>query len=445
MRKRVKTKKGLDIGITGEPLQVVGDAPAVGQVALMAVNCLGIRPRLAVKPGQAVGLGETIFVAKNDPDVQFVSPGTGRIKAINRGPRRTLQSVVVELAEAAASEAVFDVSVGNAGAIRKLLLLTGLWTSFRTRPYDHIARSSAIPRAIFITAIDTRPLAPDPAIIVARRESEFAHGLQVIRQLGSWPVYLCVGPHWSAPELDGIQTVEFDGPHPAGLVGTHIHHLEPVSASRVVWHIGYQDVIAIGYLFKTGRLLTERVVSIAGPGALRPRLLATRAGANVEQLARHEVSSSDPCRVISGSVLDGHIASGSFGFLGRYDNQISIVPDRAPGRSVGWLRVVQAAKSVSNPYRLWGMKKYAGHYTTACRGRPTGFMPVTAFERIMPLDILPVPLLKALLVKDTDVSQALGCLELGEEDLALCSFVCPAKLDYGAALRMNLDRIEKEG
>ena len=239
--------------------------------------------------------------------------------------------------------------------------------------------------------------------------------------------------------------MEFSGPHPAGLPGTHIHYLDPVAADRSVWHIGYQDVIAIGHLFKTGRLLTERVVSVGGPGAVKPRLLRTRPGASITELLAGEVAPQRNCRLISGSVLGGFAAEGPMAFLGRYDNQISVIVEQAERRLFGWFGTAWDKYSFAVPFAAARSQARLREITTARNGRRAAMIPVAAFERVMPLDILPVPLLRALLVKDTDSAQALGCLELAEEDLALASFVCPAKQDYGAALRLNLEQIEKEG
>jgi Na+-transporting NADH:ubiquinone oxidoreductase subunit A len=239
--------------------------------------------------------------------------------------------------------------------------------------------------------------------------------------------------------------VEFTGPHPAGLPGTHIHYLDPVAADRSVWHIGYQDVIAIGHLFKTGRLLTERVVSLGGPGVLQPRLVRTRPGASITELLAGELAPERNYRLISGSVLDGFAAEGPMAFLGRYDNQVSVIVARAQRRLFGWFGSEADQYSFAGLFASARDRGRLRDFTTARNGRQAAMIPVDAFERVMPLDILSAPLLRALLVKDTDIAQALGCLELAEEDLALTSFVCPAKQDYGAALRINLDQIEKEG
>ncbi|MBL4821065.1 MAG: Na(+)-translocating NADH-quinone reductase subunit A [Gammaproteobacteria bacterium] len=444
----MKIDKGLDIPIAGVPEQVIETGRSLKTVALLGTDYIGLKPRMLVEPGQVVSLGEPLVLDKSNSAVQFTSPGTGRVVAVNRGRRRVLQSVVIELDESAASEKTFDpVQSQNQAAIRDLLLQSGAWTGFRTRPYNRVPDSSSRACSIFITAIDTRPLAANPGVVVADRENEFTRGTQIVAQLTDGPVFLCTGPDWSGPEPsgNGIQRIEFDGPHPAGLPGTHIHYLNPVGAQRTVWHIDYQDVIAIGHLFKTGRLLTERVVSIGGPGAVKPRLIRTRLGASISELMVDEVVSGANCQLISGSVIDGFVAEGPMAFLGRYDNQISVVVKRAERRWFGWFGTEPEKFSFAGLTESARGQKHLREFTTAQNGRRVAMIPAGVFERVMPLDILPVPLLRSLLVKDTDSAQALGCLELAEDDLALSSFVCPAKQDYAAALRINLDQIEKEG
>ena len=253
------------------------------------------------------------------------------------------------------------------------------------------------------------------------------------------------------PSGDGeqIRQVEFAGPHPAGLPGTHIHHLDPVGADRTAWHIGYQDVIAIGKLFSEGRIWVERIVALGGAGFGRPRLITTRLGANIHELVagelQHPREGSRPPRLISGSVLDGRTAAGSTSYLGRYHLQISAIPDGGRRRLFGWLGLFARSYSFAGLFRRRQGHTKLPSFSTARNGRPTALVPVDAFEHVMPLNILPIPLLRALLIRDTDQGQALGCLELDADDLALCSFVCPGKIDYGAALRINLDQIEREG
>ena len=448
MSSRIKVDKGLDIPIVGSPEQSIGPGQSVQTVALLGADYIGLKPQILVEPGQFVGQGEPLFLDKRNPAVQFTSPGTGRVAMVNRGRHRVLQSVVIELDETVASEKTFDRERSqDRGAIRDLLLQSGAWTGFKTRPYGRVPNSADEPCSLFITAVDTRPLAANPNVVVAQRQDEFSKGMQVVSQLCEGPVFLCTGSDWSGPEPyeDKIQRVEFQGPHPSGGPGTHIHYLNPVDASRTVWHIDYQDVISIGHLFETGRLLNERVVSIGGPGVAKPRLVRTRLGVSISELLVNETVASKIWQLISGSVLDGVIAEGPMAFLGRYHNQVSVVADQVESRRFGWCGGGTEQYSFSSPFAAIRRQGLLREFSTAQNGRRAAMIPGEVFERALPLDILPAPLLRALLIKDTDAAQQLGCLELAEEDLALCSFVCPAKQDYGAALRVNLEQIEKEG
>jgi len=295
-----------------------------------------------------------------------------------------------------------------------------------------------------VTAMDTNPLAADPAVIIAEYADDFSRGLTVLSRLAK--VFLCKAEGVTLPgeNLDKVQTEVFSGPHPAGLPGTHIHYLDPVDATRTVWQIGYQDVIAIGKLFTTGQLWVERVVSLAGPVVKQPRLVRTRLGANLADLVQGELEEGSN-RVISGSVLGGRTARGSCDFLGRYHNQVSCLVEDRERQMLHYLRPGVNKFSVLNIFisKLFANKKFA--MTTSTNGSERAMIPVGSYEKVMPLDILPTQLLRALLVGDTDVAQKLGCLELDEEDLALCTFACPGKYEYGPILRDNLTRIEQEG
>ena len=452
----VDVRKGLDIPISGIPDSQNVSRKSVRTVAVLGRDYIGLKPRIAVQPGDKVNLGDTLFVDKRDPDVPYTSPGSGTISAVNRGARRALLSVVIDLDENEEEKtshtelAGCDIeSLGNE-KIRAFLITSGLWPAFRTRPYSKVPQSDSSPRSIFVTAIDTNPLAANPSAAVSGKEGFFEVGLQVVSLLSEGPVYLCTAPDWAGPTGNEkkVKHVAFSGPHPSGLVGTHIHHLDPVGADRAVWHIGYQDVIAIGILFREGRVSTERTIALAGPGIEVPRLVSTRLGASVDELVAGEIlqdgAVSRVPRTISGSVLSGRTASGAEAFLGRYHIQISAIPDRGKRRLLGWLN------PIARGYTFAGLlKRRQGRrttsFSTASHGRPTAMIPVDALEQIIPLDIVPAPLLRALLIGDTDQAQALGCLELDPEDLALCSFVCPGKNDYGAALQVNLEHIEREG
>ena len=444
---RIKIKKGLDIPIVGEPDPIIDEAGAAGSVAVLGSDVHGLRPRMAVDVGERVRLGQQLFVDKRNPDISFTAPGAGEVVAINRGARRALQSVVIRLdGDDAETFPMMAASDANADTIRRSLAASGLWTAFRTRPFSHIPSLDAEPNAVFVTAIDTNPLAADPAVVIAEAQQQFIEGLTFIARLTAGPVYVCTAPESGIPCPDGskFRHAEFDGPHPAGLPGTHIHFLEPVGETRSVWHIGYQDVLAIGELFATGRLPTDRVIAIGGPNASRPRLLRTRLGASVSDVIDGETKPGRT-RVVSGSVLSGHRASGPFAWLGRYHTQISLLAEDDEREFLSWIRPGMRKYSVERAYAGNLGKEEAYALTTSQHGSPRAMVSIGSFEKLMPLDILPTPLLKALIVMDTDRARDLGCLELDEEDLALCSFACNGKYEYGPFLRMNLDEIEVNG
>jgi Na+-transporting NADH:ubiquinone oxidoreductase subunit A len=445
-----KIKKGLDIPISGSPVQEISAGASVSSVALLGPDTVDLKPGMLVAVGDKVKLGQPLFKDKQNPGVQFTSPGSGTVTAVNRGERRVLQSVVVTL-EGADEEHFRSYSKDEWQNIseqdtRQNLLASGLWTAFRTRPFSKIPGPDDKPAAIFVTAIDTNPLAADPEVVVARESDAFTQGLDIISRLTDGTVHLCTGTDSSipCPPNGKLQSSQFSGPHPAGLAGTHIHFLHPVSEERVVWSIGYQDVIAIGKLFETGRLPVERVVALGGPSVSTPRLITTRLGANIAELVDGEIDSA-PVRVVSGSVLSGHRASGWAVWLGRYHNQITVLPEGSPREFLSFMRPGIGKYSFTRTFvgNLFGSSDYS--LTTTQNGSPRAMVSIGSFEQVMPLDVLPTPLLKALLVRDTDSARDLGCLELDEEDLALCSFVCNGKYQYGVHLRKNLREIEVNG
>ena len=453
---RVTTKKGLDIPLAGIPDSTIDEGRQVRSVALLGRDYTGLKPRMMVREGDRVSLGDTLFVDKRDPGVAYTAPGSGTVTSINRGERRALLSVVIEI-DPSAEEPVHypDLDGGRIDSladdrIREVLQSSGLWTAFRTRPFSRVPFSDSLPGSIFVTAIDTNPLAADPKVVVAGRETYFEIGLAVIARLTDGAVHLCTADEWPGPngDCDRVQTTAFCGPHPAGLVGTHIHHLDPVAPDRIVWHLGYQDVIAIGALFATGRISTRRIVSLGGPAVVNPRLVATRIGASINELTAGELdrpgaAGPDP-RVISGSVLSGRNAAGPEAYLGRYHTQVSVIPSDGRRKLFDWLRFRSSSFSFV-PMFASRRQNRLEQLTTASHGRQTALIPVEAFEKVIPMAFPVTPLLHALLIKDTDKAQMLGCLELDAEDLALCSFVCPGKNDYGSVLSTNLSQIEREG
>jgi len=438
---QIKINKGLDVPISGKPELTLSDANPVSTVGLVGWDTPGLKPKMAVAAGDRVKLGQTLFIDKRNPEVCYTAPGSGVVSAINRGERRVLNSVVIELDGVEAETWSTDDK-----DIRKTLCESGLWTTLRTRPFGRIPQPDTTPNSIFVTAINTNPLSGDPSLVIGEDQEAFLAGLRVISQLTEGKIYVCTRAGADIPCPDGDQFVraEFSGPHPAGLVGTHIHFLDPVSIKKTVWHIGYQDTMAIGRLFANGRLSTERIIALGGPMVKNPRLLRTQRGASTAHILDGEMQSGN-ARVISGSVLSGHRASGMLGWLGAYHNQISVIAEGSPREFLSFMRPGHNKYSALRAYASTWLHKGDYDLTSSQNGSPRAMVSTGSFERVMPLDILPTVLLKALLVRDTDSAQQLGALELDEEDLALCSFVCNGKYNYGPHLRKALDEIEANG
>ena len=441
--------RGLDIPMAGPPRADVHAKP-VASVALLPGDYPGIKPVLRVEEGERVSLGQPLFEDRIDPRLRFVAPGAGLVNAIHRGAKRVLRAVVITLDGTA--EVEFQpvprerVAALARDEVRQRLLDAGLWTALRSRPYGRVPTPDAEPHALFVTAMDTSPLAADPRTMIGEYGEDFADGVVALATLLDGDVYVCCSPGTALrlPDHPRLVVAEFSGPHPAGLPGTHIHALAPVSARRSAWYVGYQDAIAIGRLFTTGRISTERIISLAGPAATAPRLLRTRLGASIDDLVRGETV-ADECRVLSGSALAGRPTSDWAAFLGRYHQQITVLREGRDREFLGWTMPGANKFSVTRTFLSGFLPKRLFPLTTNQLGSPRAMIPIGSFERVMPLDLLPTQLLRAIAVGDTDTAQQLGCLELEEEDLALCSFVCPSKYDYGPLLRQALTRIEKEG
>ncbi len=446
-------KKGLDIPITGMPKQVIEDGNKVKTVAILGMDYVGMKPTMMVNEGDTVKLGQILFTDKKNPGVNFTSPGAGIVKTISRGEKRVLQAVVIELKgteqESFAKYKEADLAALDPEKIKENLVKSGLWTALRTRPYGKIPAIDSKPKSIFVTAIDTRPLAADPAVVIKNRNADFINGLVVISRLSEGKTYVCKAKGADIPTVDNgtIGGAEFQGPHPAGLPSTHIHFIDPVNAEKFVWYLDYQAVIAIGALFTTGKLNVEKVVSLAGPTVKSPRLVRTRVGANTDDLVAGELNDVEN-RVISGSVLHGHHATDWAAYIGCYDLQVTALQEGRSRELFGWIVPGKNKYSALDVY-ITGRRdrktdrKYP--LTTDKNGSNRAIVPVGIYETVMPMDILPTPLLKSMIVGDTDQAQLLGCLELDEEDVSLFTFVDPGKHDFGPVLRANLTKIEKEG
>ena len=439
----IKIKQGLDLPISGSPEQTITEGRAVRSVAVIGSDYVGMKPTMAIAAGDRVKKGQLLFTDKKTPGVRYTAPASGTIAAVNRGEKRVLQSVVIDIdgneEETFTAYKTAELAGLTAEQVQENLNESGLWTALRTRPFSKVPELGSRPNSVFVTAIDTHPLAANPEVIIAEHKEAFETGITVLGKLSGGKIFLCKAPGARIPA--SIATAEeFDGPHPAGLAGTHIHFLDPVSATKTVWTINYQDVIAVGKLFTTGKLFTDRVVALAGPQVEKPRLIRTRLGASTDELTAGEMKAGTN-RVISGSVFGGRTAEGAFAFLGRYHNQLSVLENSDERLFLGWANPMVKRHSVLKV--LFSRKKL--DFTTTTNGGERAMVPVGQYEKVMPLDVLATQLLRAIVVGDTEQAQKLGALELDEEDLSLCSYVCSGKYEYGPILRDNLTRIEVEG
>lgn len=455
-----RNKRGLRLPILGSPSQQIEGARTPRKVALLGADYVGMRPTMKVKVGDTVRRGQPLFEDKKMPGVRFTSPAAGKVTALNRGAKRVFQSVVVELSRAemegktgAADEVSYSafsskpISGLTEQEVRDLLLESGLWTALRARPFGKVADPADKPHSIFVTAADSNPLAPSVSTVLAGKEALFQRGLAVLGKLTEGPVFVCTDAETPIQLPDGEQFrhEQFSGPHPSGTVGFHIHTLDPVDRNKMVWHLGYQDVVAVAQLFETGQLQVKRVISLAGPVVEKARLLETRIGASTDDLVADEVRPGEN-RVISGSVLSGRTAMGNeLGFLGRYANQVTVIQEDTHREFLGWTAPGTDTFSVVNTHwsKLIPGKKFA--MTSSTHGSVRNIVPIGMYEKVMPMDLMTTQLLKSLLMRDSETAESLGCLELDEEDLGLCTYVCPGKNDYGPALRDVLTLIEKEG
>ena len=446
----INIKKGLDLPFIGEPAQEIFETKYTGYVAVLGGDYIGMKPKMAVRVADRVKVGQVLIADKGLPGVRITSPGSGRVVAIHRGAKRSLLSVVIQLV-GRDSVSFKAYSEGRLNTLKResvveQLLESGLWTAFRTRPFSKVPRPDTIPNSIFIPAIDTNPLSPAIGRILKGQERAFANGLKLISKLTDGNVYVCCAPDSNLPAIDlpNLVIEEFNGPHPAGNVGTHMHFLDPVNRQKTNWHIGIQDVIAVGLLFQNGHLSTRRIISLAGPSVRKPRLVNTRIGAAVVDITAGELRSGEN-RIISGSVLSGRKAEGHTAFLGRYHQQISVIPEYRKRELLGYLNPGWHLFSLKNivTSKFFPNRKFG--FNTSTHGEQRAIIPSYNYERVMPMDILALFLLRALAVDDVESAEALGCLELDEEDLALCALVCPSKLEFGPMLRRNLTLIEKEG
>ncbi|MEO0382070.1 MAG: hypothetical protein AAF234_00840 [Pseudomonadota bacterium] len=431
--KPVSVRTGLRFSAPGSPSQVVDEPKAITATALLGADYPGMRPRFLVDVGEHVSEGQTLFVDRKDDAICFAAPISGRVFSIDYGPRRTLSAIVVRAQNGRQDEQsepshpstdLIAIDASSREAVRQTILSRGLWPAFRSRPYGLVPPSHQNPSAIFVSAMDLAPGAVDPDPVIIANEDAFRHGLEVLTKLTSGQVFVCQSKvsTFQTPDTLKIRAASFDGGYQAGLASTHIHRLSPASPDFPVWSIGYQDVIAIGTLFLTGRYDATRVIALSGEPLAKPRLLTTKLGASLRGLIEGELKpqadNQSSTRTLSGSAIAGRQLS----YLGRYDSQVSILSNAKRGWRPAWTS------------RL----PFFGSNTTA------PLIPNMAMDRALPAGVQAVPMMRALSVGDAQAAKQLGALDLVEEDVAALNMICTSGADYRVLLRAVLDELAED-
>jgi Na+-transporting NADH:ubiquinone oxidoreductase subunit A len=436
----IKTSKGLNLPISGTPDPIISDTPNVTSVSLLANDFVGMKPTMMVKVGDIVKRGTKLFEDKKNPGIFFTSPAGGTVKDINRGDKRKFLSVEVEVSENEDAE-YFEYENTSEG-LTELLINTGLWNAFRTRPFNRTPKVGSLPDAVFVNACDTNPLSVDPYFIIDQDRDDFKNGLEALTRLFSCPIHCTYQNNNFEINVDKINYCQVSGPHPAGLSSTHISQLYPVSINKIAWTINYQDIISLGYLLKNKSLRTHKTIALGGPSVFKPSLISARISGNIDQLTAGKIDNNS--RVVSGSLIYGHASEGIMNYLGFYDSIISAIPDEANDIFLNWLMPGSNLHSKLNVFSSSLLKPNKFTFNVSLNGGDRAIVPVGSYDEILPMDILVPQLLKALVVGDIEQAVELGMLELAPEDLALASYICPSKYDYCSILANNLNNLYSE-
>ena len=447
MAKVIKLHKGLDVNLKGKAAKEQFLVKKPGIYALMPDDFTGMKPKVVVKEGDTVKVGDALFVDKNHPEVKVVSSVSGKVTMVERGDRRKLLSVRV-----AADENQQYVDFGKrsveqmtAQDVKQFLLETGLFAFLKQRPYDVVACPDDTPKAIFVSAFNSMPLAADFEYVLQGRESDFQTGLNVLAKLAK--THLGVSTKQSAMALTAAKNVEvtfFDGPAPAGNVGVQINHVDPVNKGEVVWTVGAEEVIFIGRLFNTGKLDFTRVIAFAGSEVKKPAYCQMTVGQQLISLIEGNVTTGRTLRVVNGNVMTGQVTTAD-GFLAAHATEINVIPEGDDVHEMfGWIMPRLNDYSSSRSYCSWlmGRKEYA--LDARIKGGERHLIMSGEYDRVFPMDIFPEQLVKAVIVGDIDRMEALGIYEVAPEDFALCEFVDSSKLEVQRIMRQGLDMLRKE-
>jgi Na+-transporting NADH:ubiquinone oxidoreductase subunit A len=447
MASSVVIKKGFDIRLEGTADKVLSTLPGPVFYGLKPPDFPGLIPKLNVRPGDRVLAGTPLFFDKIRPDILYTSPVSGKVTAINRGDRRLLLEVTVEKAgEEFIDFGKSDPAMASRELVKKKLLVSGLWPTIRQRPYHIVANPADVPKSIFISGFDTSPLAPDFNFIIDNYPATlFRSGVIALKKLTDGKVNLILNGSQGSEVFRNVPEAEityFSGPHPAGNVGIHIHHLDPVNKGEVVWYAGLQDVISIGRLFEEGQYRPEKIMALTGSEVLSPQYYKVRTGATIRNMVMDNVRPGN-LRYISGNVLTGQRIAAE-GYLGFYDSQVTVIPEGDYSEFFGWMLPGTDKFSYYRAFlsKLMPRRKY--RLDTNLHGGERAFVLTGKYETVLPMDILPMQLLKAILAEDIDSMENLGIYEIAEEDFALCEYICPSKIEIQTIVRKGLDLMVKE-
>lgn len=444
-------RKGHNIQIAGTPVKEVVKGRAPSSVAILPTDFRGIKPKLLVKEGDAVKIGSPLFHCKSNPSITWPSPGGGTVKSIHYGPRRVIDKIEIKLSDSEEFESFPSFRFNEISGLKRSEILDilkngSLFPLIRQRPFNKVADPNTTPRDIFISGWNTAPLAVDLDLALRRRLSPFQAGINALQKLTDGDVHLSYNENTVSDTLLEVQDVNkhlLRGPHPAGNVGIQIHHIAPLGLNDLVWTVNAQDVVRIGNLLLTGKLDTTLFTTVGGPSVSSPTHIKTRMGVQISTLTEERLAEGKH-RIISGDVLTGKTADEN-GYLGFYDSTISVLPEGGEREFMGMLRPGSSKTRYSLTNAFLGFAKEKFNFTTLNNGSERYMVPINAWEDVLPMDILPNALYRAILAQDIEEMEQLGIMECDEEDFALCSFACPSKIDVGGAIRDGLDLMEKEG
>jgi len=444
-----KLNKGHDIPLQGSAERRIEKALKTTSVAVQPIDFRGLRPGMKVKAGDSVNRGSILFVDKRKPEVLFRSPAAGTVREVVRGDRRAIQRVIVDVAGDAAEKfethSAEEVKTFTFEQAKQVMLESGLWPTLRQRPFSKIADLDVMPKSIYISAVDSAPLQAATDMLLQGQEKNFQRGLGLLARLTEGKIHLSVSPETKPffSHVEGVELHEFSGPHPAGNVGVQMHHIDRLQGTDKVWYISPRHVAQIGAFLDRGEYPGTKMYALTGSELEKRHYVTASEGALISDLVTGSLDNSTQ-RVISGDVLTG-AQSASNGYVGFYDDMITVLAEPEGRRFFGWLTPGINANSFWSLFlsKLTPNKKLAPN--TDLNGEERAFVSTGEYEKLVPMDVLPVHLCKAILVEDIELMEQLGIYEVAPEDLALCSYICPSKIEFGDIIQKGIETMEKEG